>query len=95
MTELEKDLEAVLTNKVRAAGGMCLKWNCPGWVGVPDRIILLPEGRVIFAELKKPKTGRVAPLQKWWNEKLTKLGFTALFIRNREDLKILEALIEL
>ena len=55
MTPLEKEIEAKLVDVVKRHGGMCLKWVCPGWAGVPDRIVLLPGGKVIFVELKRPK----------------------------------------
>ena len=75
MTKLEKDIEARLRKTVEAAGGLCLKWVCPGWVGVPDRIVLLPGGRIIFVETKQPKGGKLSAMQKWWAKKLTVLGF--------------------
>ena len=57
MAQLEKDIERKLCHIVEDHGGMCLKWVCPGWAGVPDRICLLPGGRVFFVETKIP--GRV------------------------------------
>lgn len=35
-------------------GAKCLKFVSPGYTGVPDRIIFLPGGAVVFAELKRP-----------------------------------------
>lgn len=75
MTKLEKDIEARLRKTVEAAGGYCLKWVCPGWVGVPDRIVLLPGGRIVFVETKRPKGGKLSAMQKWWAKKLIDLGF--------------------
>ena len=49
--QLEKEIERALVDMVRQRRGYCHKWVCPGWSGVPDRIILLPGGRVIFAEV--------------------------------------------
>lgn len=46
LTALEKDIERKLRFMVERQGGQCLKWVCPGWSGVPDRIILLPGGRI-------------------------------------------------
>ena len=86
MTQLEKDIEAKLRKLVESRGGLCLKWVCPGWVGVPDRIVLLPGGRVIFVETKRPKGGRLIPMQVWWQKKLTRLGFQHDIIWNKEDL---------
>jgi hypothetical protein len=53
--ELEKDVETYFKNKMGELGKgvMCLKFECPGFTGVPDRLILLPGAKVVFAELKK------------------------------------------
>ena len=87
MTALEKDIERKLRQMVEAHKGLCLKWVCPGWVGVPDRIVLLPGGRIIFVELKRPKGGRLSRMQEWWGEKLTNLGFPFEVIWYEEDLE--------
>lgn len=90
MTQLERDIERALVGMVKRHGGLCLKWICPGWSGVPDRIILLPGARVIFAETKRPKGGRLSELQKWWAKKLADLGFDYWTVRNQQDLKLFE-----
>lgn len=84
MTTLEKNVEAYLVRKVRAAGGQCLKWVCPGNSGVPDRIVLLPGGRLCFVELKKPKGGRVGHLQNYWRLLLPALGFDTHVIDSKD-----------
>ena len=70
--------------------GLCLKWVCPGWSGVPDRIILLPGARIIFAETKRPKGGKISPLQEWWAKTLRQLGFRHLYIHTQADIDMLE-----
>lgn len=75
MTQLEKEIERRLRQTVEKHGGLCLKWVCPGWSGVPDRIVLLPGGRIIFVELKQARSGRLSAMQKWWAKKLVELGF--------------------
>lgn len=72
---LEKDIEKKLRQKVEALGGKCLKWVCPGWSGVPDRIVILPGGRIYFVETKRPKDGKLSALQIKWSEWLKALGF--------------------
>ena len=51
---LERDVEKKLVREIRKIGGLCLKLVCPGFTGVPDRMIILPGGRIVFAELKRP-----------------------------------------
>lgn len=91
MTPLEKDIERHLVRVIGRAGGMCLKWVCPGWSGVPDRLVLLPGGRLLFVELKRPAGGKIGSLQIWWAQKLRSLGFDYRLIKNHEDIKALEA----
>lgn len=69
----ESTIEAKLVRKVRELGGLCYKFVSPGNPGVPDRLIILPEGRVVFAELKT-EIGRLANIQKWQLEELRKRG---------------------
>ena len=90
MTQLERDIERALVGMVKRNGGLCLKWVCPGFSGVPDRVILLPGGRVFFAETKRPKGGKVSPLQEWWERQLKRMGFPHVYIRNKSDITILE-----
>lgn len=86
MTVLEKEIEARLVERVKERGGLCLKWVCPGWAGVPDRIILLPGGLIRFVELKRPKDGMLSPRQKWWGRKLSSMGFEYSTIWDYADL---------
>ena len=51
----EKDTEAFLRDEVRALGGRSYKWVSPGCAGVPDRIVILPNGRIFFIELKSER----------------------------------------
>ena len=90
MDMLERDVEAKLCRMVERRGGLCLKWVCPGWSGVPDRIILFPGGRVIFAETKRPTGGKISALQRWWADRLAGLGFRTFFIWNLNDVRLLE-----
>lgn len=83
MTQLEKEVEAYLVRRVKALGGHCLKWVSPGNSGVPDRIVLLPEGGICFVELKRPKGGTVGHLQEYWRMVLTDLGFEAHIVNSK------------
>ena len=70
----EKSIEQKLTLMVKNRGGICPKWVSPGFDGVPDRIVLLPEGRIAFVEVKAPGK-KPRPLQIARHKLLTRLGF--------------------
>lgn len=89
----EKEIETKLRKMVEARGGCCLKWVCPGWSGVPDRLVLMPQGRVFFVETKKPKGGKVSALQEWWSKRLRGLGFYVFFVYNADDIRAFELLL--
>lgn len=93
MERLEKEIEKKLVKIVRAHGGLCLKWVCPGWSGVPDRIVLMPGGQIFFIELKRPKGGVLSGRQKWWADKLTNMGFEWYQVYSDDHLKIIEEMI--
>lgn len=48
----ESKIEAYLRQRVTEAGGLCWKFTSPGLRGVPDRIVVMPGGKVYFVELK-------------------------------------------
>lgn len=93
MTTLEKEIEKKLRDMVESRGGKCLKWVCPGWAGVPDRICLLPGGRLYFVETKRPRGGVLSARQKWWRRELQRLGFFYAVAWTEENIKTLELLI--
>lgn len=59
----EKRIEERLRKAIAAHGGLCYKFVSPGNAGVPDRLVVLPDGRVIFVELKTEQ-GRLSALQR-------------------------------
>lgn len=52
---LEGQIERRLKDRCKQEGMMCMKFVSPGYTGVPDRIILIHGGHVVFVELKAPK----------------------------------------
>ena len=48
--ELERDVERYLIRRVEEIGGICLKHGQNGW---PDRIVMLPGGKLYWVELKR------------------------------------------
>lgn len=93
MNKLEKDIEQKLRKMVESHGGQCLKWVCPGWSGVPDRIILLPGGSVMFVETKRPKGGKLSEMQKWWHKRLRALDFWVFTVWDDTDVLTMEVII--
>lgn len=59
----EKTIEQKLVQAVKAKGGIAPKFVSPGFSGVPDRLILLPDGKCGFVEVKAPGE-KPRPLQK-------------------------------
>ncbi|MDX1486595.1 MAG: VRR-NUC domain-containing protein [Acidiferrobacterales bacterium] len=51
---LERDIERYLVRRIKALGGMAEKFTSPGKRSVPDRIVTLPGGRILFVEMKAP-----------------------------------------
>lgn len=70
----EKKTEKKLVQAVKSAGGIAVKFVSPGYDGMPDRLVLLPGGKMGFVEVKsmgcKPR-----PLQERRHEMLRGLGF--------------------
>ncbi|QRN84888.1 VRR-NUC domain-containing protein [Clostridia bacterium] len=70
----EKTIEQKLVQAVKAVGGIAPKFTSPGFDGMPDRLILLPRGKIAFVEVKwhgeKPR-----PLQEARHGLLRRLGF--------------------
>ena len=72
-TVREATVERKLVEGCRKAGAHAWKFVSPGRAGVPDRIVLLPGGRVIFVELKTTR-GKPTELQKRTHAQLRELG---------------------
>ena len=71
---LEKDIERHLRDGVKSLGGLCLKLVCPGFTGVPDRMILLRGGVIAFVETKRPGQHE-RQRQAFVQHRLRKMGF--------------------
>ena len=83
---LEKEIEKFLVREVKKLGGISFKFISPGNAGVPDRIVILPIGKVIFVELKTDK-GKLTKLQEVQIKKISDLGADARVLRGIEGVK--------
>lgn len=80
----ESAIEARLVREVKKRGGLCYKFTSPGNPGVPDRIIILPGGRTVYAELKT-EIGRLAKVQRWQIERMRELGADVRVLKGMEQ----------
>lgn len=84
-TNSEKYLERRFTAKAKQLKGKAMKFWCVSFTGMPDRIVLLPEGRIGFAEIKTTGKGpndRQKIVITW----LRSLGFTVAVIDRAEHI---------
>ena len=81
----EKEIEEKLRLSVKAHGGIALKFTSPGFDGMPDRLILLPNGKMAFAELKSPGK-KPRPLQLARHRLLRRFGFKVYVIDGIEQI---------
>ena len=82
---LERVIEAYLVKRVKEAGGIAYKFTSPQRRSVPDRLVLLPGGKMQFVETKA--TGaKPTPMQEREHARLRALGFTVLVIDNKEEI---------
>lgn len=84
--ESEKLVERTLVNAVQQEGGLCIKLLTHLFIGLPDRLVLLPGGKIFFVELKT--TGlKPRKIQEVVHNKLRALGFSVYIIDNTNDAK--------
>lgn len=69
----EREVEKRLVDAVRAKGGKAYKFTSPGSSGVPDRLIILPNGKMGFVEVKAPGK-KARPEQCYQQRRLEELG---------------------
>lgn len=83
---MEKDIEAKLVREIKKIGGRAYKFISPGTRGVPDRIVILPGGKIIFVELKT-EVGRLTALQRAQRRILQRLGCDVRAVHGEEDVE--------
>ena len=83
---LEREIENFLNENIKKLGGRAYKFVSPGNRGVPDRMILLPGGRIIFVELKT-KDRYPTKLQRAQIKRMRDLGADVRVIRGMDAAK--------
>lgn len=81
----EKDLEMKFREAVKRAGGKAYKFVSPGNAGVPDRLVVLSDGKTGFVELKQ-EGKKPTPLQKAQLRRLLDAGCYATVLDRPEDI---------
>ena len=81
----EKILERKLAEAVKAMGGIAPKFISPGFAGMPDRLVILPDGKCGFVEVKR-RGEKPRPLQEIRHGMLKRLGFKVYVVDNAEQI---------
>ena len=81
----EKEIEKKLALEVKKLGGLAVKFVSPGFDGMPDRILLMPEGKVAFVEVKVPGK-HPRPLQMARHKLLRGLGFSVFTLDDENQI---------
>lgn len=81
----ESRTEQALVRAAKARGGIAYKFVSPGVNGIPDRLVLLPHGKIAFVELKA-KGKNMRPLQLKRKQQLVELGFLVYCIDRKEQI---------
>lgn len=81
----EREIERKLVSAVKSRGGICPKFVSPGFDGMPDRVVLLPHGKIGFVEVKR-QGEQPRPLQTARHRLLSKLGFLVFVLDGEEQI---------
>ena len=88
----EIKVENALTAAVKQRGGLCLKWVSPSTVGVPDRIVIMPNAKVYFVETKAPGKP-LSPMQAKMIKELRARGHAALKLDSLTEVDLFARLV--
>lgn len=84
----EKAIEKYLVEKVKAIGGVCLKYSNPSMDGYPDRLVVLPGGLIRWVELKS-KNKKPTRLQMLRHKQLADMGHDVHVIDSKKEVDCL------
>jgi len=78
----EKSIERYLVERSRSCGALALKWT--GTTGAPDRVLLMPNGIVVFVEVKT-SNGRLSKIQEHIHKCIKALGHRVVVVWSKQD----------
>jgi len=81
----EAKIEKKLVERIKRLGGIAYKFTSPARRSVPDRLVLLPGGTVVFVEVKAPGE-RPTKLQAKEKDKIDGLGFRVVVVDSPESI---------
>ena len=82
----EKAIEAYLVRRAKEQGLLCLKYSSANTTGYPDRLLLLPDGRVVWIEIKT-KGKHPNKLQLLRHDELRRHGHTVFVADSKEGIE--------
>lgn len=85
---LESEVESHFRNQVKKLKGLCLKLTILGFTGMPDRMVLMPGGKMGFVEVKRPGA-KPRKRQKFVIKLLRDLGFKVFVLDCKEGVKLI------
>lgn len=83
---IESSIERSIKYYVASKGGMVIKQNADLYKGIPDRLVLMPNGQMFFIEIKDPK-GRLSEMQVHWIKILNNINVRAYVVNSLEEFK--------
>ena len=83
---MEKDIEKKFTKAIRHVDGIALKLVSPSFNGIPDRLVLMPKGKIGFVEIKD-KGKKPRALQILRHNMLRQLGFKVFVLDDVDDIE--------
>jgi len=81
----EKEIERALATEVKKRGGLAIKLVTPTLDGMPDRLVLMPNSKVGFVEVKAPGL-KPRALQLARHRMLRNLGFQVFVLDDKTQI---------
>lgn len=83
---MEKDIEKKFIKAIRHVDGIALKLVSPSFNGIPDRLVLMPKGKIGFVEIKdRGKKPRALQISR--HNMLRQLGFKVFVLDDVDDIE--------